>query len=360
MNLTFKYCIALLDIKFNNLLLLGFLFCLMGTCTSCCHDHRESIKNGNLHSNASSASSAIPREQPVNVTVADVWRAPSSKYSVQNTNTINVSSIISEPENGKTAVLSLVDSQGDKINTSISSSQSVVVKSASMSSKVNANSHQNKRIPSISSKEHSVDAKINSLFSNYCDETEDCILAEGIEKFCLDLDIKFDDFRILVLAWKFNASVMCRFTRQEFVLGCKKIKADSIQGILAKIPELVQEVKDKTTFRTFYRWAFRFALDADSGQRTLPLDIALQLWPLVFSQNEPRILGSWLEYLQKHQSVRGIPRDTWDMFLNFTDCVKDGYSNYDDTEAWPSLFDNFVEYETDRQNQNVDENRVKQ
>ena len=83
--------------------------------------------------------------------------------------------------------------------------------------------------------------------------------------------------------------------------------------------------------------------------------------------------------------VRGIPRDTWNMFLNFTIAVGSDLSQYDDTEAWPrclfvslfvclvvslffcllvcvpclyypshsSLFDDFVEFENDQLNQNV-------
>ena len=50
--------------------------------------------------------------------------------------------------------------------------------------------------------------------------------------------------------------------------------------------------------------------------------------------------------------VRGIPRDTWNMFLNFTAVVGSDLSHYDDTEAWPSLFDDFVEFENDQLNQN--------
>ena len=50
--------------------------------------------------------------------------------------------------------------------------------------------------------------------------------------------------------------------------------------------------------------------------------------------------------------VRGIPRDTWNMFLNFTNTVGSDLTQYDDTEAWPSLFDDFVEFENDQLNQN--------
>ena len=197
------------------------------------------------------------------------------------------------------------------------------------------------------------ESKIQLLFEQYWDPEEDMILAEGIEKFCKDLDVKPDEFRVLVLAWKFDAETMCRFTRSEFVTGCKKLRVDSIWGIQSKFPEMLVEVQNKQTFKDLYRWTYKFGLDCDIGQRTLPVDMALSLWNLVFSQSEPPILQRWLDFLDKHPTVRGIPRDTWDMFLNFTEAIGSDLSTYDDTEAWPSLFDDFVEYENDRQNQNV-------
>ena len=67
------------------------------------------------------------------------------------------------------------------------------------------------------------------------------------------------------------------------------------------------------------------------------------------------ILGQWLAFLQQHSdSVRGISRDTWNMFLNFSDSVGNDLSVYDEDEAWPSLFDDFVEYENDQANQNYE------
>ena len=67
--------------------------------------------------------------------------------------------------------------------------------------------------------------------------------------------------------------------------------------------------------------------------------------------------------------MRGIPRDTWNMFLNFVNTVGSDLTQYDDAEAWPSLFDgllkiwmkdqiknytfiDFVEFENDQLNQN--------
>merc|ERR1712105_401313 len=86
-------------------------------------------------------------------------------------------------------------------------------------------------------------------------------------------------------------------------------------------------------------------------QRILPVDMAVSLWLLVYSQNEPPLLKKWLHFLEKHPQVRGIPSDTWNMLINFTNTVGSDLTQYDDTEAWPSLFDDFVEFENDQLNQ---------
>lgn len=198
------------------------------------------------------------------------------------------------------------------------------------------------------------ETKANALFDSYKDPDCDCILAEGVEKFCDDLEVRPDEFIVLVLAWKLNAETMCVFTREQFVSGLQSMRVDSIKGIQSKFSDLLVEVQNKQCFKDLYKWTYKFGLDHESGQRTLPTEMAMSLWKLVFSQQEPKILPRWLNFLQKHQTVRGISKDTWDMFLNFIEQVGDDLTSYDDTEAWPSLLDDFVEYENDCQNQNVE------
>lgn len=55
--------------------------------------------------------------------------------------------------------------------------------------------------------------RIEQLFCCYKDEQEDAILEEGMERFCNDLCVDPAEFRVLVLAWKFQAATMCKFTR---------------------------------------------------------------------------------------------------------------------------------------------------
>lgn len=191
-------------------------------------------------------------------------------------------------------------------------------------------------------------AQIEKYFNKYKDQSEDAILAEGMEKFCVDLGLDPTEFTVLVLAWKFEASQMCRFTREEFVNGCQKMRAHDAKSLKERFPELLEEAGDSRHFKDLYNFTFSFGLDHSTGQRSLPADMAIPLWDLVFSQKRPELLDQWFAFLQSRE-VRGISRDTWNMFLPFVQTIKSDLSNYDESEAWPSLFDDFVEAELEKQ-----------
>lgn len=191
--------------------------------------------------------------------------------------------------------------------------------------------------------------RIHKMFLCYKDEHEDSILEEGMERFCNDLCVDPAEFKVLVLAWKFQAATMCKFTRREFVDGCKAIQADSIPGICSRFSVLLEESRGEESFKDLYRFTFQFGLDAEQGQRSLQRSIAIALWRLVFTLDTPPVLERWLDFLSENPcAVRGISRDTWNMFLNFTQSIGQDLSNYSEDEAWPSLFDSFVEWETER------------
>lgn len=191
------------------------------------------------------------------------------------------------------------------------------------------------------------DNTLNQLFEEYKDRNEDAILSEGIVRLCKDLGYEPDDFAILVLAWLLDASQMCRFTKSEFIQGLQAMPADTIDTIRERLKQKIEELKtDSEMFKQLYRFTFRFGLEPD--QRILSINMAISLWRLVFTNHTPEILESWLNFLSNIQ-CRGIQKDTWNMFLIFAETCD--INQYDDTEAWPSLFDDFVETERLKQSQ---------
>lgn len=194
------------------------------------------------------------------------------------------------------------------------------------------------------------DNAINKLFEEYKDPAEDAILSEGIERLCCDLGYKPDEFAILVLAWRLDAATMCCFTKTEFIQGLQSMAAATIEEIRLRLEQTKNRLAgDTELFKQLYRFTFRFGLEP--GHRILSLDMAIILWRLVFTVHTPDILDRWLNFLEQNPTIRGIPKDTWNMFLNFAESCD--ITQYDADEAWPSLFDDFVEYENDRLNQNL-------
>lgn len=51
---------------------------------------------------------------------------------------------------------------------------------------------------------------------------------------------------------------MCRFTRQEFLQGCKALKADSCKGIQSRLPDVAAQLANNPEmFKELYRFTFK-------------------------------------------------------------------------------------------------------
>uniref|UniRef100_A0A2K6RT58 DCN1-like protein n=1 Tax=Rhinopithecus roxellana TaxID=61622 RepID=A0A2K6RT58_RHIRO len=183
---------------------------------------------------------------------------------------------------------------------------------------------------------------LEELFRCYKDEREDAILEEGMERFCNDL--------LLLLAWKFQAATMCKFTRKEFFDGCKALSADSSDRICARFPSLLTEAKLEDKVKDLYQFTFQFGLDSEEGQWSLHRQITIVLWKLVSTQNNSLVLDQWLNILTENPlRIKAISRDSWNMFLNFTQVIgPDLSNNHSEDEAWSSLFDTFVEWQMEQ------------
>ncbi|KAK9832136.1 hypothetical protein WJX74_000315 [Apatococcus lobatus] len=185
------------------------------------------------------------------------------------------------------------------------------------------------------------DNKVEAMFQGYQDPSGDTIGPEGVERLCQDLGVDPADRKVLILAWKLGAQRMGYFSRAEFCSGCRDMKATDLTKLRAALPGLEDEVAMPSAFQSFFQFAFRFCL-TEPRQKIIDVDTAVQMLQLTMP-HEAHLPG-FTQFLQDQTEYKSINQDQWTSFGRFAQEIRPDCSNYDESQAWPLILDNFVEW----------------
>lgn len=120
--------------------------------------------------------------------------------------------------------------------------------------------------------------------------------------------------------------------------------ATTLEAMKQYVDQLDSKLSSDVEYlKKVYKFTFPFLLEP--AQKSLPLEILSEYWTLLLGPLYGDKLETWLNFLHTEWK-KDISRDTWNMFFLFLqEWDKDpNLESYDDTAAWPSLIDEFVEY----------------
>ena len=187
-------------------------------------------------------------------------------------------------------------------------------------------------------------AKVAASFEKYKEPGEETIGVTGTERFCTDLGVDPSDPVMLIICWQMRAKTMCVFTKEEWQKGFTEMGVESIEQLKAKTGQLQKLLDRADAYRDFYSWCFDFSKEPGFGVRTLPVEMACQMWQLTIGAKYPEPVQRWLGFV-KDKQIKVVTKDVWDMLLTFLTSVDQAdFADYDDEGAWPVLIDDYVEW----------------
>ncbi|KAH9821254.1 Cullin binding-domain-containing protein [Melampsora americana] len=212
-----------------------------------------------------------------------------------------------------------------------------------------------------------IEGLLNTQFNDYEDGDDSKRMEmEGLIKYLETLGLSPEEPSVICLAQLVQAPRLGIIERQGFcegwtkayleeneeneMTGVNRLKTqeDLIQFQKSHIESLSNHLKeDEEYFQLIYRYVFDFG--KDEGQKSFALETAIAFWemliPLAPTPDGHPFKHEYLEWWFQLLRSKGkaVSRDTWNLFGDFVEQFDDGFTNYDESGAWPSMIDDYVE-----------------
>jgi len=173
-------------------------------------------------------------------------------------------------------------------------------------------------------------------------ETDDVIKGQGLLQYGQDLGMVDEkDPILIVVAWKLNLLASHRkvweYSREGFVNGWALIGCWNLETMKKKVKPWCDEAKS-AKFKPFYLYVFDYLREEKT---VLSMEEALTVWDMLGFNKKWKLMARWCEFVKEKKA---ITKDTWKLFLAFTEQFPNDLTAFQDDGCWPVLIDEFVEY----------------
>jgi len=204
---------------------------------------------------------------------------------------------------------------------------------------------------------------LGKRFDQYRDnpkESPDKIGIEGAQRYLTDLNVELDEVAHLALCDLLQCPSIGEFERDPFISGWRSISTSRKQydtpASQAQYLDVIRKKlsTDTAYFKQVYRYAFKLA--KPEGQRSVPMDSAIDFWNMFFRQGKGGIdwntsstnwLDLWCEFYES-KSKRPVNKDLWNMVgelvLKTREPDGESLSWWTEDGAWPMAIDDFVAF----------------
>ncbi|KAK4899565.1 Scaffold-type E3 ligase [Elasticomyces elasticus] len=195
---------------------------------------------------------------------------------------------------------------------------------------------------------------LNTTFDKFRDDVKnepDLIDIGGTSKLLEQLQIPLDDVGTLIFSEIVSSPSLGKINREGFVDGWSEVNIDTLPKMRNYVLQRRSALQDdKESFKSVYNHTFTLPLA--QGAKTLPLEVAIDMWQTLFTapsydwqtQSTPW-LDWWVEFLQA-KKTKAVNRDLWKQTLSFALQAMDdeNLSFWNEESSWPSVIDEFVEW----------------
>ncbi|KAJ3142017.1 hypothetical protein HK100_003880 [Physocladia obscura] len=194
-----------------------------------------------------------------------------------------------------------------------------------------------------------------------CDD--DHLDIEGIELLCDQTGIDVRGPVALALSYRLSAQQMGVFSKAEWMNGMQLLNVDSTEKLKDKVSDLESIFRNPVEMKEMYKWAFHFGKES-KDRKYIDIDITKGLWKLMLTDTSVyKHVDKMIEFLQDDEgtgsALKVVNKDQWMSFWDFSVNVQDDMCNYEESNAWPVILDDFVPWSVGQPSAiNVDVNQT--